>query len=289
MIRIEHLNHRVDEFSLRMEEAYFPPGIHLIVGANGAGKTTLLKLLSTVLMPHSGQILYQGTASKEHLPLIRSHIGYLPAEIELYGHMTSSKFLSYMAELKGVFAPGRVEQVMRECRIEPFRKVRISKLSQGQQRRIAIAQSMLSLPRFLFLDEPMNGLDTEERRLVISRLVNYASTPGRVIAVSAHELNEWEGAAEYVTWLDLGELRFSGTAALWKRELPRRVWQGRVSKEQFLELSEEDLVHFRVENEKIHIRTIAEDQPLPGLEETEATLEDAYFIRRRGQKAITMK
>lgn len=65
------------------------------------------------------------------MPLIRSQIGYVPADIELYGDMKVGKLLTYMAELKGVYNPEAIDRLMADFRLEPFRKSKVKNLSQG--------------------------------------------------------------------------------------------------------------------------------------------------------------
>ncbi|AWB46007.1 ABC transporter ATP-binding protein [Paenibacillus sp. CAA11] len=278
MIRINQLEQHLGDFSLCVPSAELLPGITLIVGANGAGKTTLLELLSTVRLPRKGQILYQQMSTADHLPLIRSQIGYVPSEIELYGEMSIYKLLSYLAELKGVIDPANVQRVIAEFQLAPLRRTKIKRLSQGQQRRVAVAQSMLAFPRFLFLDEPLNGLDTEERKRIIARLVSYA--PGRVIAACVHELNEWEGVCDQVLWIEQGRIRFLGSGSSWRSNLPLSVWEGQAGRSQFESIPPSQLIHFRAEEDGFYVRIVADTPPVPGMLEASPTMEDAYFIRR---------
>ncbi|WP_223067761.1 ABC transporter ATP-binding protein [Paenibacillus caui] len=278
MIRIEQVEHQKPSFTLNIDRSRLFSGITLLVGANGAGKTTLLELLSTVRIPEKGKITYQGMEAASHLPLIRSQIGYVPSEIELYGGMTAEKLLRYLAELKGVYAPSAVRNIIADFRLGEYAKTRIRRLSQGQQRRIALAQSLLAEPRFLFLDEPLNGLDAEERKLIIAYLVRYAAE--RIVVACVHELNEWEAAADRVIWLENGTICFEGSAANWKRNLPLKVWTGEVSADCFKALPLDRMIHFRPADHSVYVRFAAYDAPAEGLDASEPTLEDAFFIRR---------
>lgn len=174
MIRLEGLERQAGTYRLEIEKAEIQSGLNLIVGANGAGKTTLIEMLTTLQAPDAGEILYSGRRAGDHLPLIRSQIGYVPADIELYGDMKVGKLLTYMAELKGVFNPEAIDRLMADFRLEPFRKSKVKNLSQGVQRRIAVVQALLASPSFLFLDEPLNGMDAEERKFLITYLTKYA-------------------------------------------------------------------------------------------------------------------
>lgn len=276
MIEMLGLERQAGTYRLEIEQAELSRGLNLIVGANGAGKTTLIELLTTLRAPDRGQILYSGRKASDHLPLICSQIGYVPAEIELYGDMRVLKLLKYMAELKGVYQSEKIERLMRDFRLEPFKRSKIKHLSQGVQRRIAVVQALLNSPSFLFLDEPLNGMDAEERKFLITYLTQYART--RIVIVAAHELNEWEDAADTVLWIHRGRIRYIGSPQNWKRSISSSVWEGEVSLEQFENIPQEQLIHFRMKEHTMSVRIMSHQQPGPGFRELEPTLEDTFFL-----------
>lgn len=279
MIAVEHLRGQpVGGFCLQIDTLRLHPGLTLLVGANGAGKTTLLELLATVRMPYRGTIRYQRRSALEDLPLVRSQIGYVPAEIELYEEMTTYRLLAYFSELKGVFSPERAGVLLCDFRLEPYRNTRIKALSQGVRRRIVLAQSLLAAPNFLFLDEPLNAMDSEERKLAVSYLNRYAE--GRTVIAAVHEMNEWGAAADYILWLDRGQVRFYGRKSSWLEDLPCRVWEGAITREQFAACPEEGLIVFREVPGGVYVRLVAEFRPFPGLSEGDPSLEDVYFMRK---------
>lgn len=278
MISIDYVRQPVGTFTLEIEQLRLYPGLTLLVGPNGAGKSTLLRLLATVDKPRKGRIAYQGRETADHLPLIRSQIGYVPSDIELYEEMTTYKLLMYLAELKGVFQTELVDRLIRDFRLETYRNTRIKRLSIGVQRRIAIVQSLLAQPKFLFLDEPLNALDSGERKMAITYLTRYAL--GRVVVAAVHELNEWEAAANRILWLENGGIRFEGGAAEWKWDLPSKVWEGTVTSEQMREFPEQRVIFMRETEAGLFVRVVAERVPFLGLAEVLPSMEDAYFIRK---------
>ncbi|WP_410772244.1 ATP-binding cassette domain-containing protein [Fontibacillus sp. BL9] len=281
MIVVENVCQPLGEFTLQIGRLRIHRGLTLLVGPNGAGKTTLLELLATLQMPRRGSILYHQRSAAEDLPLLRSQIGYVPAEIELYEEMTVYKLLVYLAELKGVFRLERVESLLRDFRLEQSRNVKIKSLSLGVRRRIALVQSLLAAPYFLFLDEPLNAMDSAERKLAISYLSRYAT--GKTVLAAVHELNEWEGAADHIIWLGQGQVRFEGERERWTRELPLKVWEGVISQENFGGVNDRNLILFREVPEGMYVRLVGKDRPFRGLTEAEPSMEDAYFVRQRGR------
>lgn len=281
MIAIDNLEQQVGEFSLRIHELRISRGITLLVGANGAGKSTLLELLATVRLPRRGSIQYDGRSAQNDLPLLRSQIGYVPSDIELYEDMTVYKLLKYLGELKGMYHFERIESLLTDFRLTPYRDVRIKRLSGGEQRRVAIAQSLLASPQFLFLDEPLNGMDSAERKLIIAYLNKYAE--GRTIVTAIHELDEWEAAGDRVLWMDQGQAGFYGNMHQWKADLPYKVWVGQITREQFQLYFDTDrnMIEFReAEGGKMDLRIVSKEPPFHGWKAVPPTMEDAYFIRK---------
>ncbi|MEF2967519.1 ABC transporter ATP-binding protein [Paenibacillus sp. M1] len=281
MITLENVHQPLDGFALHIGRLRINPGLTLLVGANGAGKTTLLELLATLQMPRRGTILYRQRSAGDDLPLLRSQIGYVPAEIELYEEMTVYRLLAYLAELKGVYRAERIDGLLRDFRLDEYRNVKIRRLSLGIRRRIAIAQSLLAAPYFLFLDEPMNAMDSAERKMAISYLSRYAA--GKTVVAAVHELNEWEAAADHVLWLDRGGIRFEGERAQWTSNLPLNVWEGMISTDDLARCPEQNLIFFREKPEGMYVRLVGKNRPFPGLTAAEPSMEDAYFVRRRSR------
>lgn len=284
MISIEGLERQAGTYRLEIEKARLNSGLNLIVGANGAGKTTLMEILTTLQAPDEGTILYKGRMASDHLPLVRSQIGYVPSDIELYGDMKVGKLLTYLAEMKGIYSPEIIDRLMGEFRLEVHRKTKVKSLSQGVQRRIAVVQALLASPSFLFLDEPLNGMDAEERKFLIAYLTRYAK--GRMVAVAAHELNEWEDATDTVVWIHRGRIRYNGPPRAWKLAAPSKVWEGEVSLKQFEAIPEQCIVHFRMMPQGVRVRLMGEIAPGPEYSEKEPTLEDTFFVH---MDALTQK
>ncbi|WP_054956909.1 ATP-binding cassette domain-containing protein [Paenibacillus dakarensis] len=276
MINMEGLVRQAGTYRLEIERARLFSGLNLIVGANGAGKTTLLEMLTTLQAPDEGTILYKGRKASDHLPLVRSQIGYVPSEIELYGDMKTGKLLTYLAEMKGVYASERIDRLMSDFRLETYRRTKVKNLSQGVQRRIAVVQALLASPTFLFLDEPLNGMDAEERKFLITYLSRYAKD--RLVVVAAHELNEWEDVTDTVLWIHRGRIRYNGSPRAWKLAAPLKVWEGAVSLEEFETIPEQNIIHFRMLPEGVRVRRMGSTAPGPEYSEVEPTLEDTFFV-----------
>ncbi len=160
-----------------------------IVGENGAGKSTLLRVLSTLAMPDSGSIRFDGVDALARPVGYRSRLGYMQENPALYEDMTVKSFLRYRAQLKGEPARRirrRVSEAVDICRIGDVLAMRIRSLSFGLKKRVALADAMLLRPRVLLLDDFLAGLDATMREAaagIISTVAAFSS-----VVVTGHEL-----------------------------------------------------------------------------------------------------
>ncbi|MWC29026.1 ATP-binding cassette domain-containing protein [Paenibacillus sp. MMS18-CY102] len=267
-------------FRLNIPRLTFRPGITLLVGRNGAGKTSLLQLLATAELPLSGTISYDGWTTSRHLPEIRSQIGFVPTGVELYEQLTASKLLRYMEQLKGFSGSVEASRVLEAFQLEPYRSRKIKTLAHGIRQRIALAQAWIGNPSYMMLDEPLNAMDAIERLRFIRYLAAYARD--RVVIVSTHELNEWEGWAQRIVWMDEGRPKFDSSAADWLASLPLRVWEGPADADTYRKMAPTSIIDVKPSiDDGFIVRFMAAEPPSPCFEEQQPTLEDAYFIRRR--------
>ncbi|PZD94814.1 ABC transporter ATP-binding protein [Paenibacillus sambharensis] len=269
-------------FRLHIPRLAVGKGITLLAGRNGAGKSSLMHLLGTAVMPDQGKISYGGRTTDRDLASVRASIGFVPTSVSLYEEMTVQKLLHYLSELKGGLSPSQLEGHLERFRLTVYRKRKIKTLPQGIRQRIVLAQAWLGSPEYLFLDEPLNALDSLERLSFIRQL----SIEGRsrTIMVSTHELNEWEAWANRLIWLDNGMIRFHGTLTAWTSNLPASVYEGSVTPAQLKALPEEQIIYIRADGHSFRVRVMAAEAPLFAFEKQLPTLEDAYFIRSRLQE-----
>jgi ABC-2 type transport system ATP-binding protein len=190
------------------------PGIVGLLGPNGAGKTTLLRLLSTSLPPSGGRIVVAGvdvTASHANRVEARRRIGYCPQEVVFPRGMTAGSFLDYLAVLKewqdSTARRQEVRRVLDLVDLGDRGAMKVSKLSGGQRRRLAIAQALIGDPGLFLLDEPTTGLDPEQRASLRSLL---SGLPGTVL-ISTHQTEDVSALCDRVLVIDDGAIRFDGT------------------------------------------------------------------------------
>lgn len=180
-------------YALKDINLEFNNGVYALLAPNGAGKTTLIKLLTTLIFPTSGEILYKGTDIVSLDGEYRDIIGYLPQDFGYYRNYTPRKFLLYLAALKGIKkedALGKVKEVLKIVSLENVENKKMKGFSGGMIQRVGIAQALLNDPKILILDEPTAGLDPKERvrfRNLLSDL-----SRDRIVIISTHIVSDIE-------------------------------------------------------------------------------------------------
>jgi ABC-2 type transport system ATP-binding protein len=200
--------------ALRPTSLDLTPGVVGLLGPNGAGKTTMLRLLATALPPSSGRIVVAGhevTASHADRTAARRCIGFLPQEVVFPRGMTAFGFLDYVAVLKEwrdtEERHQEVRRVLGLVQLADRGARKVTALSGGQRRRLAIAQAMIGAPELLILDEPTTGLDPEQRASLRRLLSGLAGT----VVISTHQTEDVSTLCDRVLVIEDGAIRFDGT------------------------------------------------------------------------------
>jgi ABC-type multidrug transport system ATPase subunit len=164
------------------------PGVTGLVGVNGAGKSTMLRILSGGLRPSAGSVSVLGSdlyGKGRRAALAGTAL--MPQELRVPREMRAVDVVSYIGWLRGLSskeAKLRSEQVLEAVGLAERSDTRVSALSGGMVRRLALAQALVAQPRLLLLDEPTTGLDPEQRAAV-RRLVADLPDDG-IVLVSSH-------------------------------------------------------------------------------------------------------
>ena len=179
-----------------------------LLGPNGAGKSTLMNMISGYLAPTSGSIEVLGKNIAASALFAKENIGFLPEGSPLYPDISVKMFLQYMAELRDVDKK-RVDEVAKIANIKEIINQKIETLSKGYQRRVGFAQSILSNPPLLLLDEPTDGLDPNQKDYIRKLIVEMAKN--KTIIISTHLLEEAETVCNRIILLDKGKIKADGS------------------------------------------------------------------------------
>ncbi len=177
----------------------FGSGVYGLLAPNGAGKTTLIKMLTTLIFPTSGEILWNGDDIVKLDDAYRGVIGYLPQDFGYYKNHTPYEFLLYLSALKGMerkAAGKQADELLELVSLSDVRNKKMRKFSGGMIQRVGIAQALQNAPQILILDEPTAGLDPKER----VRFRNLISTlsKDRIVILSTHIVSDIETIANHV-------------------------------------------------------------------------------------------
>lgn len=268
-------------------------GVYGLLGVNGAGKTTLMRMLTTLMKPTSGQIIWDGEDIFAMDGRYRNLLGYLPQDFGYYPDFSIYDYLMYIAALKGIrpaVAKQRVKELLKQVGLVKARYKKMKTLSGGMKRRAGIAQAMLNDQKILILDEPTAGLDPSERirfRNLISEL-----SEDRIVLLSTHIVSDIEYIAADILLMKDGCLSISGTAEELINSMPEPVWSCTVPKSRI----DTCLKAYKVANVKTipggaELRIVAKGRPAEDAVRVDPTLEDVflcYFGERTGDSDGTV-
>ncbi len=178
-----------------------------LLGPNGAGKSTLMNMITGYLAPSSGSVKVLGTDIAADPMAAKTNIGFLPEGSPLYPDLSVRAFLRYMAELRKVPAT-RIDETAAIANIEPVLSQKVETLSKGYLRRVGFAQSILSNPPILLLDEPTDGLDPNQKDHIRSLIT--AMGRDKTIIISTHLLDEAETIATRIILMAKGQIKADG-------------------------------------------------------------------------------
>jgi len=177
----------VDEVDLSI----LPGEFYGLLGQNGAGKTTTIKCIVGLLRPSAGTVGI-GEFDTWHSPTeVKSRIGVLPEEFNLYERLTGAELLDFTAAMHGL---DRVEAQKRRNELLEMLDLRgagsklIGDYSRGMRKKVALGAAIIHRPPVLFLDEPFEGVDAVSARL-IRNLLQQAAAGGTTIVFSSHEMH----------------------------------------------------------------------------------------------------
>ncbi len=178
------------------------------IGPNGSGKSTTIRMLTGLIEPTSGNILFKGSPVSADLVGYKSRLGFVPEEPYLYSHLSGLEYLSLIGRLRGLSArvtQSRANELLRLFSLGESRLSRMSGYSKGMRQRVLISAALIANPDLVILDEPFSGLDVGAAMLFRELLACLARS-GRMILFSSHVLEVVEKLCSRVVILHRGSV-----------------------------------------------------------------------------------
>lgn len=184
-----------------------------LVGENGSGKSTILKAVTGNHYATSGKVIvtdrdgnsYDASESPEK---IKQVTGYVPEFPVLPLEMKTGDFIEYAGNLFGA-SKKEIDDVISKCGLQSVKEKRIRTLSKGFRQRVSFAQSLVSNPSILVLDEPFSGLDPAQ--LIQMRKLILDESKNKTVLISTHNLSEVHNLCSSILVMKSGKLVASGT------------------------------------------------------------------------------
>jgi ABC-2 type transport system ATP-binding protein len=145
------------------------------LGLNGSGKSTTLKMITGLIEPSDGEILFRGEPVDRDPLAFRQTIGYVPEEPHLYPHLTAAEYLEMVGNLRGLPEQQLAEKIdgfLRLLSLHEDRYVPISSYSKGMRQKVLLIAALLHNPELVLLDEPFSGLDVNSALVLRDLLVD---------------------------------------------------------------------------------------------------------------------
>ncbi|MGI6685533.1 MAG: ABC transporter ATP-binding protein [Bacillota bacterium] len=170
----------------------YPGDIFGFLGPNGAGKTTAMKIMTGLIKPNRGSVKLFGYDIIEEYEKAMAQVGSLIEVVESYPYLSAYDNLKQFARFYPDVDKQRIEEVLEITGIYRYKDEKPKKFSLGMKQRLGLAAAILSRPRLLILDEPLNGLDVEGMIDIRNLIKSMAEKDGTTFFISSHLIHDVE-------------------------------------------------------------------------------------------------
>lgn len=204
-----------------------------LIGPNGAGKSSLLNIISGIYKPQSGQITLSGKHLRRHRPRLAAQSGIartfqnlalfrkmsvldnVLTGLTLQLHATWPEYLLRLprARREENQARQKAEQIIEFLHLQPCRHSIVNTLSYGLQKRVELARALAAEPKLLLLDEPMAGMNAEEKQDMVRLIRDVNQELGTTVVIIEHDINVVMDLSDHIIVLDYGRKIGDGTPA----------------------------------------------------------------------------
>ncbi|MDU5470453.1 MAG: ATP-binding cassette domain-containing protein [Peptoniphilus harei] len=289
ILKIENLNTSygknlvLKDINLEIKEG----SIFGLIGPNGAGKSTLMKSILGLVKKDSGKItLYGKEINEKNQKETNKNLGSLIEAPSFYDHLTAYDNLDLICDMKNI-NKDKIDKTLRDVGLIKSKDKKVREFSLGMKQRMGIAIALIGNPKFLILDEPINGLDPygiEEMRDLFKSIVKNSNTS---ILISSHILDEIEKISTHIGILKNGSLTYSGSLEEYRELHPPVIvlkTSDNIKASKILALSQENIIDdylvlgnkSKEEVAKI-IKTLVKDLDIYRVEKRKESLERLFI------------
>ena len=240
ILEIKNLSKKFDGFELKNVNIELPKGMIMgFIGENGAGKTTTIKAILNIINRDSGEVKIFGIDNKENERKIKEEIGVVLDDSFLSEYLNPADINKIM---KNIYK--NWDEKLYFKYIEDFKlpKWKMSKeYSSGMKMKLKIAVALAHHPKLLILDEPTSGLDPVARNEILDIFQEFIQDEEHGIFVSSHITSDLEHIADYITFINNGEIVFTKT----RDELLENYGIAKCSQEQFKKIDKKDYIKYK--------------------------------------------
>ena len=289
ILKIENLNTSygqnlvLKDINLEIKEG----SIFGLIGPNGAGKSTLMKSILGLVEKDSGKItLYGKEVNEKNQKETNKNLGSLIEAPSFYDHLTAYDNLDLICDMKNI-NKDKIDKTLRDVGLIKSKDKKVREFSLGMKQRMGIAIALIGNPKFLILDESINGLDPygiEEMRDLFKSIVKNSNTS---ILISSHILDEIEKISTHIGILKNGSLTYSGSLEEYREIHPPVIvlkTSDNLKASKILALSQENIIDdylvlgnkSKEEVAKI-IKTLVKDLDIYRVEKRKESLEKLFI------------
>lgn len=216
-ISVKNLTKKFDDFTAVNDISFEvrPGEIFAFLGPNGAGKSTTIKMLTTLLVPTSGEIMLNGFNPVKQQYQARQSFGIVFQDPSLDEELTAYENMDFhgiLYKVPSALRRERIEELLKITELWDRRDSLVKTFSGGMKRRLEIARGLLHHPKIFFLDEPTLGLDPQTRNQMWEYVKKLNREEGVTVFFTTHYMEEADRVAQRIAIIDKGQIVASGTS-----------------------------------------------------------------------------
>lgn len=252
-LELKNVGKKYENFELKNVSMKLPKGMIMgFIGENGAGKTTTIKAILNIITSYEGEIKIFGLDNRKEEAKVKEDIGVVLDDMFFPEIITPNDINDIM---KGVFQNWDSKMYydyLKEFDLLPNKQLKT--FSKGMRKKLEIATALSHHPKLLILDEPTSGLDPVARAEVIEIFQSFIENDECSILLSSHITKDLEHIADYITFINHGEIILSETT----NELLEKYGVVKCTEEQFQKIEKKDFIKYR--KTKYEYEVLVEDK-----------------------------